>query len=449
MITEAPDVAHAHGPRSSAHTLFAAPAYRTFWSARSLSFLGDTMANVAFVLIAAQQRQGTDAAWAVGVLLLAQTIPQTLGPFVGVIADRLDRRRLMIGLNLAQAVVVALLALLAPPFPVTLALVAALFLLATVFLPASQGALPALVPVELLGEANAWLRLGYNVGLAVGPSLAGVLLFFAGPPTVLLLDMLSFLLSALLLVRLPRSLSPAAQPAPTMTAPTGTATAGAPFADVWASLREGFSYLLRQPVARTVTLGLFLVTLFVALDNVGLIFLARQTLQAGAVGYSVLLSAYGAGMIVGPLLVLWLLRRLGAGRVYWIGIAGMGLATLACGLAPTLLVAALCEFGVGIGNGAENIGYDTLLQRATPPALLGRILGAAYSAPYVALLITYSVGGLLLQVTSPRTVFVLAGVGTCATALLLWALLRRTLPARSASLQVATPTTTPDETAQV
>lgn len=397
--------------------LVASPAYRAFWSARTLSFLGDAMANVALVLIAAQPRPGVSAAWAVSWLLLAQTIPQTLGPLLGLLADRLDRRALMIALNLAQAAVVALLAAPGLPFSATLLLVAVLFLLATVFLPASQSVLPALLAEEALGEANAWLRLGLNVGLAVGPALAGFLLLVAGAPTVLLLDAATFLLSALLLARLPHL--------PPRTAPASQADAGTVgLAGVWAELREGFGYLRRQPIARTVTLGLFLVTLFVAIDNVGLIFLARESLRAGTTGYSVLLAGYGAGMVLGPLLLLRLIRRVPTGRLYWVSVGGMGAATLVCGLAPTLAIAALCQVLVGTSNGVENISYDTLLQRAVEPELRGRIFGAAYSAPYVALLLTYSVGGLLLELTSPRVVFVIGGAGTFGTALLLAALLR-------------------------
>lgn len=403
--------------------LVVSPAYRTFWSARTLSFLGDAMANVVFVLLAARQQPGLGAAQSVSLLLLAQTIPQTLGPFVGILADRLDRRRLMIGVNLAQAVLVALIAIPKAPFTVTLLLVAALFLLATVFLPASQSVLPVIMPSELLAEANTGLRLGLNVGLAVGPALAGALLMLAGTPVVLLVDAVSFLISALLLSRLPH-LPPQAQ---LSTRKPSSVAEG--LANIWSSLREGYRYILARPLTRAVALGLFLVTLFIALDNVGLVFLAQRSLGAGATGYSSLLAAYGVGMIVGPLLLVRLLRRVPMETLYWCSTLGMGAATLACGLAPSLGVAMICELVVGVSNGVENISYDTLLQRTVLPELRGRVFGAIYSAPYVALLITYAVGGMLLRLTSPRLLFIIAGIGTAAAALFLRGLLPRQVPA--------------------
>jgi MFS family permease len=397
--------------------LISSPAYRTFWSARTLSFLGDAMANVALVLIAAQPRPGLSAAWAVSALLLAQTLPQTLGPFVGIIADRMDRRRLMISVTLVQALLVTLIAIPALPFAVTLVLVAALFLLAAVFLPASQSVLPAILPADLLRDANTWLRVGLNVGLAIGPAIAGFLLLVAGAPVVLLLDACSFALAALLLARLPH-LPPHA--ACSTAAPAAVAQG---LATVRQSLQEGLRYLWTHPIARAVALGLFLVTLFIALDNVGLIFLARQSLGAGNTGYSFLLSAWGVGMIVGPLLFARLGRNVQMDSVYWLSAAGMGIATLACGLAPTIATAVLCQLLVGSSNGVENISYDTLLQRSVPADLRGRVFGATYSAPYLALLITYSAGGELLRLTSPRVVFVFGGIGTFVSALLLRALL--------------------------
>ena len=96
---------------------------------------------------------------------------------------------------------------------------------------------------------------------------------------------------------------------------------------------------------------------------------------------------------------------------------------MACGLAPTIAIAVLCQLLVGSSNGVENIAYDTLLQRSVPADLRGRVFGATYSAPYLALLITYSAGGELLRLTSPRVVFVIGGIGAFVSALLLRALL--------------------------
>lgn len=380
------------------------------WSARTISFSGDVLAQVALVVLATQQR---NAALAVSLLLLAQTLPRLLGPLAGIIADRVDGRRLMVACELGQALLVAVIALAALPFTVMLALVAAMTTLATLFQPAGQSALPALIPAETLGDGNALLRLGANVSRVAGPALAGLLLATTvGVSGVLALDALSFLVSSALLSRLP-----ALPPMPAkIAALEGT---------VSASLRDGLRYLVHHPVARAVTLGLFLVTLFVALDNVGLVFLTEQTLRGGTPSYGLAMAGNGVGMVVAPLLLLRFSARLKSPVTLLAGIAVMGLGTLLCGLAPSLALAVTLQGAVGVGNGFENVADDTLLQQSVSREMRERVFGVAYSVPYAALLITYAAGGALLALTSPRVVFVVAGLGTIAAMPIVGALLAR------------------------
>jgi MFS family permease len=387
------------------HVRYGRP-YSALWIARVVSFFGDTIAQVALVLIAARQAH---PAVAVSLLLLAQTLPRLLGPIAGLITDRVGLRPLMLGCQLGQGVLVAVIALLSLPLALVLVLVAAMSVLATLFLPAGQSALPALVAPEDLSDANARLRLGFNVSHAFGPALAGLLLTISGASSILLIDALTFALSAALLSRLP-----VLRPAP----PENVSNSG-----LVAAARDGLSFLADHVTARAVTIGLFLITLFVALDNVGLVFLAERSLHANGAGYGLLLAGYGVGMVIGPLLLLRAGTRITPALSLLAGIIVMGVGTLLCGLAPTLVIAIACQGIVGVGNGWQNVGNDTLLQHTVPRPLLGRVFGMAYSAPYAALLITYAAGGALLQLTTPRIVFVIAGTGTLAAAPLLWMLL--------------------------
>lgn len=387
--------------------------YYILWTARVVSFFGDTLAQVTLVLMAARQSR---PALAVSLLLVAQTLPRLLGPIAGLVSDRADPRLLMVVCELVQGALVAAIALLALPFELVLALVVGMTALATFFQPAGLSALPALVAAEDLGNANALLRVGFNLSHAAGPPLAGLLVVVGGSARVLLFDALTFAISAVLLSRLPHLRQ------------TGHATTE-PAGSAFASARAGWAFMWRHTTARAVTIGLFLVTLFVALDNVGLVFLAERTLRGGGAGYGLLLAGYGVGMIIGPLALLRLGRHATAKTTLLVGCAVMGLGTLLCGLAPALAIAVGCQWIVGLGNGWQNVANDTLIQQTVPRELLGRVFGVVYSAPYAALLVTYLAGGLLLNLTSPRVVFVIAGAGTLAAAPIIWALLAR--PVRS------------------
>lgn len=100
--------------------LFKQPAFRALWLARMISFLGDGIARTALTLLTA--RHGTGA---VAIVLLAGALPRFLGPVGGALADRWDRRALIRGCAVCQALTIAVVALTLPPVPVLAALVAA------------------------------------------------------------------------------------------------------------------------------------------------------------------------------------------------------------------------------------------------------------------------------------------------------------------------------------
>jgi MFS family permease len=318
----------------------------------------------------------------------------------------------MVWCHVAQAALWICIALLLPPLPVLLLLVFCAATLATIFTPAGRSALPTLVEETDLPAANALLGIGINAGLALGPATSGILLAWLDVRGMLLLNALTFIASATLLRRVP--------PLPPI------ANDGDDPTTLFASTRAGLHYIARHATARAVSIGLFLVVVFGALDNVALVALAQNTLGTGDVGYGVLASVYGVGMIVGPLLLLrWAKRGDPAIALLW-GTALLGVGGVLTGIAPAFAVAVLAQSVAGIGNGLENIGNDTLIQRTVPRAMLGRVFGTVYSGASLASLLAYALGGPLLDHTSPRTVFVIAGSGVLLALLVVW----RLLPAR-------------------
>jgi MFS family permease len=393
-----------------------APGYAVFWSARTVSLFGDAIANVALVLsIAHNTTRGISASVAVGLLLLVQVVPRFLGPFAGALADRVDQRGLMACCDGGQALLFGLMAIFLPPLPVLLVLVACASVLATCFFPAGRSALPALVGKDDLVAANALLSSGFNLSLALGPGLGGLLVVFSGVRGALLLDALSFVCSAALLLRLP-ALLPAER---------GVGAGG--WRSFFHETREGLLYLSRHTVARAVGISLFLAVALVAVDNVALVFFAENSLRSGALGFGLLSSVYGAGMVLAPLLVLGWKRKGTSTLLLLLGIGTDGLGTLLTGLAPILLLAALAQLLAGCGNGFENVGNNALIQQTVPRKMLGRVFGTVGSSTYIASGIAYVVGGPLLTILSARVIFMLAGAGVLVVCLLAWAMLPRSL----------------------
>jgi MFS family permease len=375
--------------------LFRNPAFGRFFAARACSYIGDGIAAVALILLV-QSRHGTGVA--VGALLLAQSLPRLLGPLAGSLADRLPARRLMVGCDLGQAVIYAAIALLAPPLSALLVLVVGSACLQTVFAPAGAAALPRLVAEADLLAANARFGSAFNLQVAVGPLLGGVLVAAFSTDEAILVNAASFLVSALLLAGVPQ-----------LAERIDVEDRG-----VLAATGDGLAYVWGNPVVRTICLALFFGVAFGAMDNVALVFLARETLGVGATGFGALNAAFGVGMIAGSLM----LARAGASRdsalLFLGGLAFTGLGLVLTGLAPALVFAIGFQALAGIGNGIDNVAQITLLQQIVPAPMQGRVYGVVSTAAFAGAGIASLVGGVLLDLTSPRLVFVVAGAGLIA-----------------------------------
>ena len=390
------------------------PTFRRLWLARTFSNVGDGVAFVALVLLV-HNRDKTGLA--VGSLLLVQAIPRFLGPVAGTVADRVEQRALMIACDLTNAALFGAIAFWTPSLPILLVLACASSCVDTLFSPAGRSALPALVSRDYLLQANAWLGTSFNLQLALGPMIGGAIVLALGPGGALAVNTASFLVSAVILSRLPplRSVDDEVQ--------QGFLTTGV----------EGLRFAWRTPVVRAVILALFFAVAFAAMDNVALVFLVRDTLGGGPLAFGLLSAAYGVGMVAASAGLS--LRQFGisAGAIFLLGWFFSGVGILATGLAPLLVVGGIGQVVAGLGNGAENIGVETLLQRIVPRALLGRTFGVASTAAFGGSTLAYAVSGFLLDLTSPRTVFVIGGSGVLAVTLVLGAFARHRLTEESAA----------------
>jgi MFS family permease len=379
------------------------------WLARTISHIGDGIALLALVLLV-QKTRGTGVA--VGTLLLASSLPRFLGPLAGVVVDRVDQRRLMIGCDLGQVILFASIAWFGPPFGVLLALVAVSALLDTLFAPAGRSAVPALVRPEQLLRANAWMGTSLNLQVALGPVLGGVLVDLFDVRGALAVNAATFLVSALVLLRLP------ALRAPSEGQPGGFLAVGV----------EGLRFAWRTPAIRALVIALFLGVAFAAVDNVALVFLVRETLGGGPVAFGFVGGAYGVGMLAGSLGLSWRGTAMSVSVLLILGWVASGVGTLVTGVAPLLVFAILGQAVAGLGNGVENVAADTLIQQAVPREMLGRVFGLVSTAPFAGSTLAFAAGGFLMDATSARTVFVIAGVGVLAVVVPLMLVLRRHAP---------------------
>lgn len=387
------------------------PQFRALWTAIGLSYAGSGAAITALTLYI-QQTHGTGTA--VAAFLIASQLPRLLGPFAGGIADRTDLRTLLIGCDLGQAAVFAAIATL-PSFGVILGLTALTTVLQTSYAPARTAIVPNLVEPEELIEANALLGAASNLYVAIGPLVGGLLFAAVGPAAGILINAVTFLGSAALTTRVPATRPPK----------------DAEHEPLLASARTGARFVWANPLLRTVTVSLFLLVSFLAVDNVALVFLVRDTLGGSAFVYGLIEATFGIGMLAGSV---WILRgrgdRWAPRRLYLLACSLSSGAALGSGLAPSVGVLAPVEAVAGAGNGIEIIASETIIQREVPRGMVGRVYGFTSSATSLGVGIAQAGGGILVDATSPRATFLIAGAGALVVTLVIApTMLRARVPA--------------------
>jgi MFS family permease len=309
--------------------------------------------------------------------LLAYALFGTLG---GVIAERYDRRRLMVMLDVTRAVVMVILAVVVwkhgPP-----ALVVGLTVLnsmaSTPYRPALIAATPALVPEDDLSAANAAEGIVGQLAYFIGPAIGGLVVATAGAGTAFMVNALTFVVSAVLLARIGQV--------------GGGDHARASEAGERASARrqiaDGLRTVRAQPgIAALIAFSGTVVFLY-GFEQVVHVLVATNRLGMSASGVGVLGGAIG----VGGLLVAPFTARLGdgpsAGRLLALSGVLMGLPLALLALISNPIVAVVALFIEGAGGIAFEVLFITLLQRATPEDMLARVFGLQDSVASIAQLL--------------------------------------------------------------
>ena len=164
-------------------------AFNALLVARSLSWVGDGIANVALVIYV-QRVEGSGSA--VGLLLLMTMLPSCLAPFTGVVVDRFDRRRVLVAGEAVQAVLALVIVIWLPGLAPLLVLIFLKSVAATVGDIAGRSAIPSVVDDEGLVAANAWFGGARQAADVIGPLLGGVLVAVASVRTALGVDVATF-----------------------------------------------------------------------------------------------------------------------------------------------------------------------------------------------------------------------------------------------------------------
>lgn len=312
-------------------------------------------------LLAAPGRKGI----ALGLVGAAQVVPIIgFAMLSGVVADALDRRKVMLVTQTVLALLAATLAALtfgglSTIWPIYL--LAALSSAAGSFdSPARQALIPSLVPREDLSSAISLNTLMFQIASVLGPTLAGLVIASAGIGWVYAVNAASFLMviAVLLLMRArPRD---GVLPATRIT---------------WAAAREGLRFVFAHPIVRSTMLLDFIATFFASATALLPIF-AQDILRVGARGYGWLYAAPSVGAVLAGVVTAHAIDRIERrGAVLLWSVAAYGAATVVFGLSASFWLTLLCLACVGAADTVSTVIRNIIRQLETPDELRGRMTG--------------------------------------------------------------------------
>src|SRR5438128_1506845 len=332
-----------------------------FWCGSFLSSIGFWVQSVGQSW---QVLQLTNSALLLGLVSFVALLPNiVLSLFGGVIADRVNRRPLLIGTQIVFLSTATLLGILTTLHSIAVWQIMLMALINgtvnTVGIPAWQAFIGDLLPSEELKQGIALNSLQFNLSRVIGPALGGISIGIFGIAGSYYLNAISYLavIIPLSLIRPARRQYISQQQG------------------IWQDLREGLNYARKRPSLQVLLLLQFLIAFLVFPYAILLPIFSRDIFPLGAPGLGLLNSASGVGALLGAVLLVLLSQRLEPGRLLLVILCVLGgFASLAFALVNTLGIALVILIALGACTVMSSISTNTALQLLTPEKMRGRVL---------------------------------------------------------------------------
>jgi MFS family permease len=374
------------------------PQFRRLASSYAVNELGDWMGIVALSVLVFD-RTGSALATA-GLFLGTRFLPALAAPVLVARVEQPPPRFALPVIYCGEAAAFGALALLAGDgffLPGVIALATIDGALALTGRSLTRAVVAALLePAGELRSGNAVLNIAFTGSAALGPAVAGLIVAGFGVQLALLLDAVSFYAIALIL--LTAGPLPQAEPDP---------------GRVRDRVRAGIAYIRERPtLKRLLTAQGAAFVFFAAVIPIEVIY-AKQTLGAGDSGYGLLLASWGVGMVLGSI-VFAIVRRAPLPVLLFFSTVAVGAGYLGLSVAPTLAAACAVSVVGGAGNGVQWVSAISAVQELTTQGMQARVMSVLESIGAAMPGVGYLFGGLVASGASPRTTFLVAGIGVLA-----------------------------------
>jgi MFS family permease len=389
----------ADAPALGNHAVLRLPEFRKLFAAQAISDVGDAMTFLALMLTV---NELTHSPAALAVLAIAVTIPSMAGGILaGALADRVDRRRIMLASDGARAILVLGFLLLgtADRLPLFYALAFVQAGIGTLFSPARGALVARVVPAEGLLAANGVSQTAHVIASVAGATAIGLVWAAAGVAwPAFVLDAASFAASVAIVVTVSPSLGVIAE--------SGRAAAGR----FGASVVAGLSLVARSPVLVAVVSGSTIAMLGMGAINVLFLPFLVNVLHESPAWSGPAEGAQTLSMVLAAALVGRLGGRVQSQTLFVVGIGGLGALCAAFYVIPNAPVLFIDLFVLGWFLSPAQIASGTLIQQSVGDEARGRVFGMLQASASTAVIVSTAAAGILADILGIREIMLVAGL---------------------------------------
>ena len=405
--------------------------YRRLWMAQLVSVLGDKLYQIALAILVFE---ATGSMLQMGIMLAVTTAPAILiGPLAGVLADRYERRMVMIAADLGRALLVLLVPLMAPyGLGPVYAIAFGLASVSLFFDPARLAVIPEIVPDDALLTANSMDQFGTSTAELLGLAAGGAIVALMGASSAFYVDAGTFIVSAILIWTIRTRTQPATIAA--------ESAAYSPWAHMRRELAEGLRSIWNSPVLRTLTL-IYSLAAFAGMGVITLVqVLALFSFEGGAATLAVFDIAITVGLLLGGVLVNRATVSQGlalAGGMVVFGVQALGLALMASYISADgwggpaialfgsswsvvyVVTLALLLVG-GVANTFFVVANITITQEHAEPSVRGRVFALRFALVRVAGIAGLVGAGALAEVAGVAVAYVAVAIPMVVAGVAAW-----------------------------
>ncbi|MDT3740096.1 MAG: MFS transporter [Candidatus Kapabacteria bacterium] len=369
--------------------------FRQFWYGQIVSQMGDKVHSLAVLILV---YQWTKSGLAVGIIMIATALPAVLlGPVSGELADRYDRKKILIITDIIRGVIVLGLAILSWFSILNLTILIFATILISInsafFNPATLAIIPNIVEKKDLSRANALNQSTANLSGVVGLLLGSGLIALIGVSLAFAFNGLSFMFSAFYISRVAYEHIEIKR--------VGT---------YLQNLVSGFRIALNNPLVKSMFLPIIVINFFFSSLVVILPVISEGKFQSGATGLGVMMASYTIGMFLGSVVMSVIKDRDNSGKYAIGGILLIGVGFMVIGFFeafyPTIIFLSFAGFGLNV----TNICLITIYQKVLDNENRGKVFGIITAVSFSLQPISYGIMGYLTEITDPFYIFIVSGI---------------------------------------